>query len=83
MANSLWDDCEIIKQMSDLNKVIEQDSNLGKGFRIGHSYFCNLSENADENWYRNVIKYEIIPLLEEYWFDNDDEVKKHKSNLQG
>ncbi len=74
---------KIIKQISALNQVIEQDNNLGKGFRIGHSYFCNPPESADENWYNKVIKYEIIPLLEEYWFDNEDDVKKHKSNLQG
>ncbi|MDR0654463.1 MAG: EVE domain-containing protein, partial [Synergistaceae bacterium] len=30
----------LIKAVEALNKEIEEDSSLGKGFRIGHSYFC-------------------------------------------
>ena len=52
---------------------------LGAGFIIGHSYFIpsfslpaddpGLPEHLNE-WYASIIKYEIKPLLNEYWFDD-------------
>ena len=30
----------LIKEIKNLNKAIEDDGSLGKGFVIGHSYFC-------------------------------------------
>lgn len=65
--------------MKILNDEIEKDDiELGKGYKIGHSYFCNISSNNDEeswnNWYSRIIKFEIKPLLEEYWFDNKEKV---------
>ncbi len=53
-----------------LNDVIAKDDSLGEGFCIGHSYFCNQTVCSEE-WLRNVIEYDIIPMLREYWFDND------------
>ena len=52
---------------------IENDESLGKGFRIGHSYFCTEKE-IDDMWLNAVITYEIIPLLNEYWFDEPSKV---------
>ena len=64
---------EITKRINALNLVIFNDKNLGKGFQIGHSYFSNFSENDEaEKWYRRVVNLEIAPLLEEYWFDNEE-----------
>ena len=65
--------------MNIINNEIERDDiELGKGYKIGHSYFCNISINNDEeswnNWYKRIIKFEIKPLLEEYWFDNKEKV---------
>lgn len=65
--------------MNIINNEIERDDiELGKGYKIGHSYFCNISSNNDEeswnNWYKRIIKFEIKPLLEEYWFDNKEKV---------
>jgi len=45
---------------------------LGVGFEIGHSFFTptdNLKFNED--WYKGIIEFEIIPLLQEYYFDDD------------
>ena len=57
-----------------LNDVIEGETSLGRGFRIGHSYFC---PDADGNPIdpASVVKYELAPLVEEYWFD--DEKRAH------
>lgn len=67
---------EIIETINEINKDIENDEiALGKGYRIGHSYFCNYDESVDERkWFERIMKYEIKPLLEEYWFDNKDKV---------
>ena len=72
----------VIAKIRDLNDTIRKDSTLGKGFEIGHSYFApeNKSDINDE-WVRGVVEYEIIPLIEEYWFDNDDQVNKCKKVL--
>lgn len=72
---------KIISRMNYLNNQIVADNNLGRGFRIGHSYFCNPS--TDENWYQSVVQYEINPLIEEYWFDNEEKAQEYKDYLLG
>jgi len=61
-------------RMTELNERIANDASLGNGYRIGHSFFCSLDEQTggNEEWYQQVINYEIRPLLEEYWFDKPD-----------
>lgn len=70
----------VIKSINDLNKAITDDPSLGEGFCIGHSYFCN-QKVMDKTWLRHVIDYEIIPMLEEYWFDNVKEFNEQKEKL--
>jgi len=72
---------KIIMRMNYLNNQIAADGNLGRGFKIGHSYFCNPS--TDENWYQSVIEYEINPLIEEYWFDNEEKAQEYMDYLLG
>ena len=72
---------KIIGRLIYLNNLIAADSNLGRGFRIGHSYFCNAS--TDENWYQSVIQYEINPLIKEYWFDNEEKAQEYMDYLLG
>lgn len=71
---------KIVSRLSYLNRQIEEDVTLGAGFRIGHSYFCDFN-SLDDKWYENIIKYEIAPLLEEYWFDDLDKAKEHIEEL--
>lgn len=71
----------IIDKINRLNKAIENDISLGIGFRIGHSYFCMGKETITEEDYNNIIKYEIVPLLSEYWFDDFDKVIEWKTEL--
>jgi 5-methylcytosine-specific restriction protein B len=53
-----------------LNEAIAADRDLGAGFSIGHSFFCDLpSDEAAESAYEKVINYEIAPLLREYWYE--------------
>jgi 5-methylcytosine-specific restriction protein B len=69
--------------MSTLNKIIAADTkNLGPGYEIGHSYFCPRNGvTADENWYRRVVESEIVPLIQEYWFDDEKKVDEHRKAL--
>ena len=73
---------KVIDSIKDLNKDISTDSSLGDGFQIGHSYFCNL-KNIDDITISSIINYEIIPLIEEYWFDNISKFKEWKNKLLG
>jgi 5-methylcytosine-specific restriction protein B len=60
-----------IKQgIGNLNKAIAQDRDLGRGFMIGHSFFCDLpAEEAAEDAFNDIIEFEIMPLLREYWYE--------------
>ncbi|MEH7379100.1 AAA family ATPase [Bacillus sp. JJ1533] len=69
----------IIIKIGRLNVEITNDANLGNGFRIGHSYFCDYE--ANDNWYNEVIKYEIEPLVKEYWFDEEDKANNYIDEL--
>ena len=72
---------KVVEKIIELNKEICKDASLGKGFCIGHSYFCNLKDDNKETL-QNIIDYEIAPMLKEYWFDDiqkyDDAIKPLK-----
>lgn len=82
---------KIITKLSKLNEYILNIPQLGAGFTIGHSYFIpdaelfkkdsqDLHEHIDE-WFFNVIKYEIKPLIEEYFFDDPSTADELISSL--
>ncbi len=58
----------LISRVEALNAEIEADDSLGKGFCVGHSYFCGLKETSDTTL-SGIVNYELAPLLEEYWYD--------------
>jgi 5-methylcytosine-specific restriction protein B len=61
----------ICSSLTKLNTKIKDDLNLGEGFQIGHSYFCTFINNEDENeWWADILNFELKPLLEEIWFDD-------------
>ena len=74
---------KIIDRINSLNEEIRSDkNNLGEGYQIGHSYFCpDGSKPYNKEWYNKKIKYEIEPLLKEYWFDEQDRVQGILDNL--
>lgn len=79
--------CELFHKAKDaiknLNEVISKDRSLGKGFEIGHSYFCvdNPCDISDI-FVKNIIEYEIIPTIEEYWFDNENVLSTERKKLE-
>lgn len=78
--NSHFD--QVINVMEYLNAYIADDESLGEGFRIGHSFFCNLKEKDVEEQLNYIIEYEIIPLINEYWFDEPDKVRDWSAKLR-
>ena len=67
--------------MGELNRKIEEDSkNLGKGLRIGHSFFVPTSKIEDEGkWFDEIVEFEVLPLIEEYWMDDPAGLDSAKS----
>ncbi len=72
----------LIKVMKELNQDIEDDESLGEGFRIGHSYLCNVKPDEIENKLNYIVEYELIPLLREYWFDEPEKVNNWSVKLR-
>lgn len=62
---------KVARKIMELNKAICEDEMLGPGFQIGHSYFC-LGRKITTEDLKRIIDFEIIPLLQEYWYDDTD-----------
>ena len=73
----------LIATIENLNNEIGKDASLGDGFRIGHSYFCIEEKAIDDDWLSNVIEYELVPLLHEYWFDEPSKAETWIRQLRG
>ncbi len=72
----------IIDQIKSLNNQIVEE--LGTGFQIGHSYFVGDAYKVDTaNRVEEVIEYEIIPQLAEYWFDDEQKANDWAERLRG
>lgn len=73
----------LIHCVENLNKAIAEDDSLGEGFCIGHSYFCNLKpDEIDDQRLSEIVEFEIIPLLKEYWFDEPINVEEWSDKLR-
>lgn len=82
LDNRMFDN--VIERIEQLNIEIKQDPTLGSGFQIGHSYFTNQTKDSyTDSWLKRVIHYEIIPMLNEYWFDDEEKVSEWQNMLLG
>ena len=82
LENDTFD--ELIKKVIKLNEEISRDKSLGKGFCIGHSYFCGRTKKTcTDEWMQSVVDYDILPMLQEYWFDDDSKVQRWDNILHG
>lgn len=77
LHNEIFD--KVIDAIVNLNNLIANDDSLGTGFCIGHSYFCD-QETVSKEWLKNVVNYDIAPMLKEYWFD-DPQKSKMQSDI--
>jgi MoxR-like ATPase len=72
----------LIDTVVALNREITQDTSLGSGFRIGHSYFCT-EDKIDDKWLFENVEFELIPLIKEYWFDEPSKIEQWVGKLRG
>ena len=80
LTNSMIE--HICCSISKLNNRIKNDINLGPGFQIGHSYFCTYANDRNENeWWSDILQYELEPMLEEIWFDDSSKVSEEIKHL--
>ena len=74
---------QLLTAVNLVNRAIKDSAvSLGRGFEIGHSYFCRCPDlsafsEADrasqaEAWLGEILQHDIGPLLREYWFDDRD-----------
>jgi len=62
---------ELIGSIENMNNRIKDEMH-SKDFAIGHSYF--MREELNEDKLREILKYGVKPLLNEYFFDKDGKV---------
>lgn len=74
---------QLLDELQRLNAHIAEDESLGKGFRIGHSYFCpaDIDALSDERL-TLILEFEILPLLEEYWFEEPQKLQEWTERLR-
>ncbi len=75
----------IVEKINALNQLIEEDIHLGKGFKIGHSYFCDFDKtffDHENEWLENIFTFELVPLLREYWFDDEAKINRALEKIQ-
>ncbi len=72
----------LIEKIVELNREIAADKALGKGFCIGHSYFCGARECTTE-WMMDVVDFDLLPMLSEYWFDDLNKIQRWENTLHG
>ena len=73
---------ELVSRVKELNREIAADKSLGRGFCIGHSYFCGRDVCTDE-WLQSIVDHDILPMLSEYWFDDANRLQRWANILQG
>ena len=74
----------IQRTLINLNTQISSDPKLGKDFQVGHSFFTpnnSLEGKNSKDWFKDIVKTEIKPLLEEYWFDSLEDSEKAIAQL--
>lgn len=72
------------RRLTDLNDQIAGDASLGPQFRIGHSFVTPPAGQHIGNpqaWFRRVVDKEIRPLLNDYWFDDQDKARQAANAL--
>lgn len=72
----------LVERVKELNREIMNDKSLGKGFCIGHSYFCNM-DDCSEEWLKDIVDFDILPMLSEYWFDDSTKLQHWENRLRG
>jgi 5-methylcytosine-specific restriction protein B len=73
----------LVNVIVELNHQITKDAALGAGFAIGHSFLSPPPDDgADDKWLCSVVEDELVPLLDEYWFDQPETARQWADKLR-
>jgi 5-methylcytosine-specific restriction protein B len=73
----------LVDVVTRLNIDIADDLSLGQGFTVGHSYLTRQSnDDFEDNWIQSIVHDELIPLLDEYWFDEPEKFENWSKELK-
>lgn len=74
---------KLVAVIGKLNSEITSDENLGRGFAIGHScLFGHDGKLVNDGRLADVVEFELVPLIEEYWFDNPEQIRHWEAELR-
>lgn len=68
-----------ILALQEINDTIRNRADLGKGKQVGHSY---LDSGTSEDALVRAWKHEVLPLLEEYFFESFEEIADSVLNVE-
>ena len=72
----------IQSRVTGINDRIAADVDLGLDYVVGHSFFCtDVGPAGEEQWYRRIVTYQLLPLLGEYWFDDQRSLEDARALL--
>lgn len=73
---------KITQMYIQLNRFIK-DTFKNDNFIIGHSYFINqLDRDKLESSYKEIVEYDIKPLLEEYFFGEEEKINEALNKIK-
>lgn len=74
---------KLVTVIGKLNSEITSDESLGRGFAIGHScLFDNYGSLVADERLADIVEFELVPLIEEYWFDNPEQIRHWEDELR-
>ena len=73
---------KVCEKLNKVNAIIQANPLLTEGKMIGHSYFCAYNKGqTPEMWWDDIMKYKVLPYIEEICFDEEDQYQKIKDIL--
>lgn len=73
---------KVCRKLNKVNAIIQANSLLTEGKMIGHSYFCAYNQGqTPEIWWDDIMKYKVLPYIEEICFDEEGQYQKIKDIL--
>lgn len=73
----------LVAAVTELNRVVTDDPALGRGFAVGHSFLSIPADHDDPDaLLHSVVEDELIPLLEEYWFNEPTKAEEWAIRLR-
>lgn len=74
---------KLVAAIGRLNSEITDDESLGRGFAVGHScLFGHDGKLVNDDHLADIVEFELVPLIEEYWFDNPEQIRHWEAELR-